>query len=347
MNACVLHAPGDLRTEHVPTPEPKAGEVLVRVRACGVCGSDIPRIFTKGTYTFPTIPGHEFAGDIAAAGEGVDPAWEGRRVAVYPLIPCKKCSACAAGHYFLCRDYDYIGSRRDGAFADFVTAPVWNLMTLSDGLSFEEGALMEPTAVALHAVKRAPAVRGHTVAIFGAGPIGLLVAFWARFYEAREILVFDIDEERLRFAQSLGFDSTHNPTDGASVDFVQSRTEDGADLTVDAAGVNAALSDALESTRPMGTLVLLGNPAGSVSLTQDTYWTVLRKQLNLVGSWNSAYDGTDTDDWHTSMAAISEGAMPVASLLTHRVNLNNLHDALTVMRERSEFSAKVMLSDEA
>lgn len=138
MKAWVLHDAGDIRYEEVPVPEPAAGEVLIRVGAVGICGSDIPRIYDTGAHKMPLIPGHEFSGEVAGTGEGVDKSWTGKRVGVFPLIPCGKCSQCKAGRYELCRDYDYIGSRRDGAFAEFVTAPAANLIELPDKISFEE-----------------------------------------------------------------------------------------------------------------------------------------------------------------------------------------------------------------
>ena len=170
MKACVLHAIGDLRTEEVTVPVPGPGWVLVKVAACGVCGSDIPRVFEKGTYRFPLIPGHEFAGVVDAVGEGVDAARIGQRAAVFPLVPCMRCAMCAVGAYAQCADYDYLGSRCDGAFAEYVVAPEWNLVPVPDGLSLEEAAMCEPAAVAAHALRQAKIDLGATVAIFGAGP---------------------------------------------------------------------------------------------------------------------------------------------------------------------------------
>ncbi|MGQ9589361.1 MAG: alcohol dehydrogenase catalytic domain-containing protein, partial [Planctomycetota bacterium] len=135
MDALVLHAVGDLRLERVARPAPRAGEALVRVAFCGVCGSDIPRIYEKGTYSFPLIPGHEFAGTVEAAGEGVGGFRPGDRVAVFPLVWCGHCAACERGRYAQCADYDYLGSRSDGAFAEYVVAPARNLVRVPDGLS--------------------------------------------------------------------------------------------------------------------------------------------------------------------------------------------------------------------
>ena len=155
MKAWVLHEIGNIRYEEVPVPEPAAGEVLIRVGAAGICGSDIPRIFDTGAHRMPLIPGHEFSGEVVKTGEGAAGSWVGKRVGVFPLIPCRKCSQCKAGRYELCRNYDYIGSRRDGAFAEYVTVPAANLIELSDNVSFEEAAMLEPMAVAVHAIRRA------------------------------------------------------------------------------------------------------------------------------------------------------------------------------------------------
>lgn len=117
MKAYRLHDIGELRLEETPRPSLKAGEVMVRVKAAGICGSDIPRIYQTGTYHFPTIPGHEFAGMVEETGEDVDPEWKGKRVGIFPLIPCYSCGPCKAGRYEMCRNYGYLGSRQDGGFA--------------------------------------------------------------------------------------------------------------------------------------------------------------------------------------------------------------------------------------
>ena len=173
MNAAVLHAVGDLRYETVPMPEVGEDEVLLKIRACGVCGSDIPRVYTKGTYHFPTIPGHEFAGEIVASN---DPALLGRRAAVFPLLPCHKCPPCKVGEFANCHNYDYYGSRRDGAFAEYLAVKKANLILAPDTLSYDCAAMCEPGAVARAAVRRMNVELGDLVVIYGAGPIGLIAA---------------------------------------------------------------------------------------------------------------------------------------------------------------------------
>jgi L-iditol 2-dehydrogenase len=149
MMAANLHAVGDLRYEELPMPKREKGEVLMKIKAAGVCGSDLPRVFEKGTYHFPTVPGHEFAGQIVEAD---DPALVGRKAAVFPLLPCYKCAACQVGEYANCADYDYYGSRRDGAFAEYLAVKEENLILLDDSISYACASLCEPGAVARAAI---------------------------------------------------------------------------------------------------------------------------------------------------------------------------------------------------
>ncbi|MHC4506332.1 MAG: galactitol-1-phosphate 5-dehydrogenase, partial [Planctomycetota bacterium] len=213
MKAARLYAPGDIRVEEVPVPVPGEGWVLVKVTACGVCGSDIPRVMKTGTYRFPTIPGHEFAGEVAALGPGVEGTKgleEGLRVTVIPMMPCRKCDYCSIGAYQLCESYDYVGSRRDGAFAEYVQVPARNLLALPEGVDFELGAMTDPVAIARHAVKKLAMKPGDRVAVFGVGPIGVFAIQWAKIMGASEVFAVDVFPEKLRLARDLGADCTVN-----------------------------------------------------------------------------------------------------------------------------------------
>ena len=173
MRAAILHKIGDLRIEHLLVPTCGADEVLIRVGYCGICGSDLPRVYEKGTYHFPTVIGHEFSGTVEEDATG---EWLGKRVAVFPLLPCFSCEACRNAKYALCSDYDYYGSRRDGGMAEYIAVKRWNCIALPNEVSLEAGAMCEPAAVAYHAVHRLGDTQGHSLVISGAGPIGLLAA---------------------------------------------------------------------------------------------------------------------------------------------------------------------------
>lgn len=342
MKACVLHAVGDLRCEAVPEPVPAPGIVLVAVRACGVCGSDIPRVFEKGTYRFPTIPGHEMAGKAVAVGAGVRADLAGTAVAVFPLIPCRACPACEIGAYAQCADYDYLGSRCDGGFAEYLAAPEWNLQPIPAGVSYEAAAMAEPAAVAAHALRQAALDLGDTVAIFGAGPIGVMLAMWARIWGAARILLIDIDDARLAFARQLGFASTFNPRTGDAAAWIRDTTQHGADVVVEASGSSAAFEQSMLSARTFGRVVLMGNPAGEMRLSQKAYWAILRNELKVSGTWNSAYCALPRNEWRLALDAMASGALNVEPLITHRVSLPELPEAMAAMRDRRVFMNKLM-----
>jgi L-iditol 2-dehydrogenase len=345
MKALVLHAVGDARYETIPRREPGPGEVRVHVGFCGVCGSDIPRTFVKGTYSFPTVCGHEFAGTVDAVGDGVDQYRPGDRVAVFPLLWCGKCPACELGRYVQCYDYDYLGSRSDGAFAEYVVAPVRNLLPVPDGVTLEEAAMTEPASVALHAARRGGCTLGQTVAVFGAGPIGLMVAQWARAMGASQVAVFDILPDKIELAKQLGFDLSYNSRQFDPVKKIGELTGgQGAHVCIESAGVPATFLQATAATRRGGRMVILGNPAADVTLPASLISQVMRREIDLVGTWNSEYSAAgNDDDWRTTLQAMVDKTIDLLPLITHRVPLSRAFTALTMMKDGSEFYAKVLI----
>ena len=346
MEALVLHGVGDLRLAQMPIPNVSEGQVRVRIGFCGVCGSDIPRIFSKGTYSFPTVCGHEFAGTIDLCGPDVDDFEQGDDVVVFPLIWCGKCEACENRKYVQCSDYDYLGSRSDGAFAEFVVAPKENIIRVPDSVTLQEASLTEPAAVALHALRRVQgSLVGKTVAIFGAGPIGVMVAQWARIMGATQVLLFDIVTEKLELAKRLGFDDVFNSTIEHPVEVVNTQTAGkGAHVCIEAAGVPQTYLYALGSARHGGSVVLLGNPAADVTLPASLISQLMRREVSLLGTWNSDYSvsGND-DDWRTVLQAMASGKLDIAPLVTHKVPLTDSTEALHMMKDKSEFYAKVLI----
>ena len=193
MQAAVMYKPGDIRLEDVPKPEAKEGEALLRVAAVGVCGSDIPRLLTKGAHRMPIICGHEFSGQIIDIGEGVSGFEIGELVGVAPLLPCRVCDQCLTGNFSRCRNYDYFGSRRDGAYAEFVATPVANLLKAPSGADPRAIAMTDPASIALHAVWKAPPKMGQRGAVVGCGPIGLFAIQWMRLMGCTEVVAVDLD----------------------------------------------------------------------------------------------------------------------------------------------------------
>lgn len=331
MKAYVLHGIGDLRYEDCPIPEILSGWALVKVLAAGICSSDIPRIFKKGTYHFPTIPGHEFSGKVERVADESDRHWIGKRVGVFPLIPCKACAFCRKGQYETCSNYDYIGSRRNGGFAEYVAVPVWNLLELPDAVSDIQGALLEPAAVALHAVKRAEILPGASVCVVGTGAIGLLAGQWAKNQGAGRVVVKGRNEAKCQIVQQHGLEYIQDAYPGEEFDCV-----------IEAVGSAQALEESLLLSAPSGKLVLMGNPDGCRILSQDLYWRILRKQLTLTGTWNSSYGGRNSD-WTEAVHAMESGRLQMDGVVTHVLKKAELKKGLAIMRNRREPFCKIML----
>ncbi len=344
MRALNLYGVGDLRYDEVKKPRPQTGEVLLKVRACGICGSDIPRVFTKGTYHFPTIPGHEFAGEIVAVPEGEDAGLIGQRAAVFPLLPCGQCAACVTGHYAQCAHYSYYGSRQDGAMAEYLAVRRENLCFLPEGVSYEAAAMCEPTAVARHAFLQSGAGLGNVLAIYGVGAIAMLLAQWAKAAGVRKIVLAARSREKVNWAKGMGFPLTFdlkNPEEREAWEKALS-DEGGADACIEGTGASDGLARCLQVAKPFGTVVTMGNPQGEMRLSQDDYWKILRKELVIRGTWNSLFSAAE-NDWRQSLSAMGQGMLQPEKLITHRFSLSEYREAFKLMRDKKELYGKVML----
>ncbi|MBE6102969.1 MAG: galactitol-1-phosphate 5-dehydrogenase [Selenomonas ruminantium] len=339
MMALNLHGVGDLRYEEVPFPERKPGEVLLKIKAVGICGSDIPRVFIKGTYHFPTIIGHEFAGEIV---EAEDSELVGRGASVFPLLPCGKCSACQEENYARCSSYDYYGSRRDGAMAEYIAVKQENLCLLPKEVAYEEAAMSEPAAVALHAFKKSGVGRGDTLLIYGIGTIGLIVAQWAKATGVKNIILAARTDDKVEFSKKLGFSLAVNAKKDNLAKLVQEATNGlGVDACIEGTGAPEPWEECISLAKAGGRVVCLGNPLGGMSLFQDAYWKILRKELTLVGTWNSSF-GSRENDWREAVQAMQDKRLDLKSLITHRFSLAEYQEAFSLMHERREMYCKVM-----
>lgn len=345
MKAYRLHGIGDLRCEEVPRPLPESGEVLVKVKAAGICGSDIPRIYQTGTYHFPTIPGHEFAGIVEETGELADPAWKGKRVGIFPLIPCGACGPCRAGKYEMCRHYGYLGSRQDGGFAEYMSVPEKNLIELPEGVAYEEAAMLEPMAVAVHAMKKAAPSGGESIAVCGLGTIGLFLLMFLREAGHRNIYAIGNKEFQRQMAGKLGLpadvycDSRTQDTEAWLMERTQGR---GVDVFFECVGRNETVTQAVCMTGPGGRVMLVGNPASDMTFPKETYWKILRNQLTVLGTWNSSFTRKGDDDWHYVLERLENRRIAPGQFITHRLPFEELERGLLVMKEKREEYGKVM-----
>lgn len=323
MRGWVLKKVGHFEFEDVKLSPLRDREVLVKVRAAGVCGSDIPRIYELGTRVPSIVLGHEFAGEIVEVSKPDDSGLIGRRAAVFPLIPCSNCEACLHGRYAQCQSYSYLGSRQNGGFAEYCVVPSrWHLLLGSDETSFEELAMIEPASVARHAVQCGHIHQGDRVVILGAGTIGIIVARWIALTGATPVLV-DIEPGKLEFVNALGMTAVMGGE--GSVDRVQEVLGDAdADVVIEGTGAGSSLAAAAQLTKAQGTIVLLGNPHRDTTIPLKSHSEIMRRELRVRGVWNSEYLGELDSDWTRTLAAIESGELQVADLVSHVTELSGL-----------------------
>lgn len=329
MKAARLHTIGDLRCDEVPIPVPHGKELLVKVGACGICGSDIPRTYVHGTSSgiYPLTIGHEFAGEVVAVGENADPSLIGVRGAIFPLIPCRACNPCLTGNYAMCENYNYLGSRCDGGFAEYCLIPSdWHLIR-AEKASMEALSMTEPACVAQHAVRRANITAGQYVVIFGAGPIGIMAARWARIFGA-DVLLVDVADDKVSFASSKGFEAVNFRTQDVVEEIKKRNGGKLADAAIEGTGVGVVLTTCVECVRPSGTVTLLGNPANDAVISVKTHSTMLRKEINLTCVWNSSRSPYPVNEWAFTVKMMDSGAFECTDLITDRLTLEEMPKAM-------------------
>ena len=347
--AWVLHDIGKISLEDVDIPVPKENEVRIRVMAAGICGSDIPRIYETGAHNMPLIPGHEFSGVVDEVGPGVDMGPVGKRVAVFPKIACGKCDMCLSGTPLQCRNYDYIGSRRDGAFAEYVTAPAGNLLEIPENVSFEEAAMLEPFAVAANAVRTGTKDinTDNPVAICGLGTIGLMVTMLMKNAGFSNIYMIGNKNGQKTRALELGIpeDCYCDSSNNNPLKWLSDKTS-GVCLYFECVGKNETISLGIEALNPGGRLILVGNPYSDMAFPRDIWWKILRNQITLSGIWNSSFSqNAPQNDWNYALERISADDIHPSGLISHKLNLEALETGLLVMRDKKEDYCKIIIKN--
>jgi L-iditol 2-dehydrogenase len=346
MNAWVLHNINDFRFEQVEMSVVKEDEVLVRVRAVGICGSDIPRVYKTGTYSYPLIPGHEFSGEVAEVGANVEKEWLGKRVGVFPLIPCRQCQPCRNRKYEMCRHYSYIGSRQNGAFAEYVSVPKANLIGLEDNVMFEEAAMLEPMAVAVHAMRRVNISYDDIIVVCGLGTIGTLLVMFLLEAGYKNILAVGNKNFQKDTVLKLGIPKESYCDSRVSdvKSWVMDKTGgNGADVFFECVGRNETVAEAIDLAAPSGRVCLVGNPYSDMALDRAVYWKILRNQLVVTGTWNSSFTHDKGDDWHYVLDRLAAKKISPSALITHRYPLDEADKGFELMRDKREDYIKVII----
>jgi L-iditol 2-dehydrogenase len=300
MKALVFRGPGEMPLEDRPDPHPKAGEVVVAVRACGICGSDVHGYAgATGRRRIGVVMGHEAAGEIVEVGPEVAAAAIGQRVVLRSILSCGRCDRCEHGQPNICLERHGLGMHLDGAYADRIVVPEALVVPLPDALSYEDGAIVEPLAVAMHAVNITPFGPMDSVAIVGAGAIGLLTLLAVRRRGAGRILVTDREPHRLALARRLGADEAIDVATEDPVAAIGAATDGrGADAVFEAVGIAATVAQSVAAARPGGHVTWIGNSAPEVDLPMQQ---IVTREITIRGAYGFV------DEFEDAVEALADG----------------------------------------
>lgn len=343
MKAGVLFNERDIRYADFEDPKCGDDEVIIKVKACGVCGSDSHRILGQWKYELPAILGHEFSGVIVEKGKNVKKHNINDRVIAVPFIPCYECEYCKTGKFSLCENHGMIGAKSYGAFAELVKVPAANVLNIGD-IDFEVAAMIEPLAVALHGVIGISPKVGDTVALLGAGTIGQLVLQWLKIVGVKQVIAVDISELKLNEAKELGADYCINAKDVNPVEEILRITGGrGVDIAIECAGSKITQEQCLLVTRKAGKIGYLGIGRSDILIKEDAFESIFRRELTLQGFWNSYSAPFPGEEWFKSIEYVSNGKIELKSLISHRYKLSEIKELFEMIGERKEEYNKIMV----
>ena len=321
MQAAFYEAPHTVGIRETPRPNPGPHDVVVRVAACGICGTD-QHIFQGDFFpTYPLIGGHELAGEVVEIGSEVDTVRTGDRVAVDPGIFCGYCYFCQRAQGNHCLNWQAIGVTRNGGFAEYVVAPKANIYPIGD-MPYEQAAFIEPISCVVYGLRRLKLPLGANAVIFGAGSIGLLMAQLVRHGGASQVVCVDLKEDKLALARQLGAHETVRAGDGAH-DALRELAPFGFDVVIDCTGIPSVAEGTFQHARSEGKVLLFGVNPTDATIRLSPY-DVYRKDLEIYGSFALRFT------FHAAIDLMRSGAVQVDPLLSERLPIDRFADALTL-----------------
>ncbi|WP_163582812.1 2,3-butanediol dehydrogenase [Gracilibacillus saliphilus] len=316
MKSLVYYDSKNAKVEEITTPELTSDTVKVKVEYAGICGTDLHEYMHR---TFITedkmILGHEFTGEVVEVGANVTRFKSGDRVVVEPIWGCGECASCKKGNYNTCPDMKSYGLHENGGFAEYVVVKEENVYVLPDNLSYELAALVEPTAVVLHAVRNSEFRVGDKVAVYGAGPIGLLLSETLRAAGASKIFVVEVNEKRRELAKQMGADVVVDPSKEDAVKIIQEMTNGGVDVSYDAAGIEVTFNNALESAKPNGEFMVVSVFAEPISYHPASQLISEKKITASLGYNNIFAEVIDL---------LSKGSIKADPVITNKISIDDI-----------------------
>lgn len=334
----VMVSPGEIEFREVPVPDVKPGQVLIKIIKIGICGSDIHVFHGKHPFTsYPVTQGHEVSGEIAALGEGVTGLAIGQKVTIQPQVVCGRCYPCRHGKYNLCEELKVMGFQTTGTASRYFVVEATKVTTLPEGMTFDEGAMIEPLAVAVHAIRRAGDVRGMKIAVLGAGPIGNLVAQAAKGMGAERVLMTDISDIRLAKAKECGVDFTVNTL---NMDFGEALLThfgpDRADIIYDCAGNDITMGQAVKHARKGSTIILV-----AVFASQAKIDLAVLNDHELDLNTSMMYR---SEDYLKAIELVEERKVQLKPLVSKHFSFQNYLEAYQYIDNNRETTMKIIIN---
>lgn len=348
MKAAVVCANEDVQYLDYEEPQVRPGCVKIRVKASGICGSDIPRVLNHGVHFYPIVLGHEFSGDVVEVGEGVTTVKVGDRATAAPLLPCMKCDDCQNGNFSLCKHYSFIGSRQQGSNADYVVVPEINTVPFDKSISYEQGAMFEPSTVALHGVYQNDYQGGKTVAILGCGTIGIFTAQWTKIFGSQRVVVFDINDERLALATRMGADNVINTTKEGFMEEAKALTGGkGFDYVFETAGQPTTMYMAFELAANKSHVCFIGTPHVNLEFTPAMWENMNRKEFKLTGSWMSYSAPFPGKEWKLTAHYFATGQLKFdPAFIYTKLPMSQAQEAFQLYKTPGLVKGKILLMNE-
>lgn len=336
MKQAIMTEPGCIEYQDVDVPEVKDDQIKIKMKRIGVCGSDIHVFHGKHPFTsYPVVQGHEVSGEVVEIGKDVTNVKVGDMVTVQPQVVCGECYPCTHGMYNDCETLKVMGFQTTGMASDYFVVDALKALVLPEGMSWDHGAMLEPLAVAVHAVRRFGDIQGKKAVVLGGGPIGNLVAQAAKGMGAADVLLSELSDYRLKAAEACGI-KTINPTEKNLGETIREEFgPDGADVFFECIGSNVTMGQAIEYARKGSTIVVVGvfGEMGSINMA-----VVQDHELSLIAS--AMYR---EEDFITAIELVNDGKINFDTLLTHRVNFEEFMKAYEIIEKEKDKAMKVMV----
>ena len=316
-------------------------KALIKITLSGICSTDIVRSIETGFYFYPIVPGHEMVGIVEKINKKNKLLKKGDRVAVYPLIPCKKCQYCKNGSPNLCDNYDFLGSRSNGGYAEYVIAPIKNLIKIPNKVPDNKAVFTEPLSVALHAFRVAENFKKpKRILILGLGPIGLLLAIWAKHKKIKSVVAIDRNINRFKIFKKIGY---KNILDSSKKNFENkiNKTEN-FDTVFECSGSTKLQIIGINKTEKKGQFIILSHPKEDLLLDKTTYSKILRNEINFRGSWSSKIE--PYNEWKKTLSILSLGKIDPSKLISDKITLKELPFKMIKMYKKEFPFVKVVVN---